>query len=56
VLLLEWGAAMWIGSVPWAILIGWLGYRLTLRFVIAYRHARVRRMERRLARIGRPAA
>lgn len=55
VLLLEWGLAMWIGSIPWAIAIGWLGYRLTLRFVIAYRHARARRMERRLSR-GLPAA
>jgi len=56
VLLLEWGAAMWIGSVPWAILMGWLGYRLTLRFVIAYRRARSKRIERRLLRDGRSAA
>jgi len=56
VLLLEWGLSMWIGSIPWALLIGWVGYRLTLRFVIAYRRARARRMERRLARSGQPAA
>jgi hypothetical protein len=56
VLLLEWGLSMWIGSIPWAVLIGWIGYRLTLRFVVAYRHARARRMERRLARSGRQAA
>lgn len=55
VLVLEWGAAMWIGSVPWAILTGWVGYRLTLRFVTAYRRARTRRIERRLARDGQPA-
>ncbi|MEZ5833558.1 MAG: DUF2062 domain-containing protein [Dongiaceae bacterium] len=55
VLVLEWGVAMWVGSVPWAILTGWVGYRLTLRFVLAYRHARSRRMARRLARSGRPA-
>lgn len=55
VLLLEWGIAMWVGSIPWAIGIGWLGYRLTLRFVIAYRAARARRMERRLGR-GLPVA
>jgi hypothetical protein len=56
VLLLEWGVSMWIGSIPWALVIGWLGYRLTLRFVVAYRLARARRMERRLARNGQPAA
>lgn len=56
VLLLEWGLSMWIGSIPWALLTGWVGYRLTLRFVIAYRRARARRMERRLARSGQPAA
>lgn len=56
VLLLEWGISMWIGSIPWALLIGWIGYRLTLRFVIAYRLARARRMERRLARSGQPTA
>lgn len=50
VLLLDWGLAMWVGSLPWAALIGWLGYRLTLRFVLAYRHARSRRMEKRRAR------
>ncbi len=50
VLLLDWGLAMWVGSLPWAALMGWLGYRLTLRFVIAYRHARARRIEKRLAR------
>lgn len=55
VLLLEWGTAMWLGSLPWALLVGWIGYRLTLRFVIAYRHARARRMARRLSR-GLPAA
>jgi hypothetical protein len=53
VVVLEWGLAMWVGSLPWAALAGWLGYRLALRFVIAYRLARARRMERRL---GQPAA
>jgi uncharacterized protein (DUF2062 family) len=53
---LEWGLAMWLGAVPWAALSGWLGYRLALRFVVAHRHARARRMEMRLARSGRPAS
>ena len=55
-IVLEWGLAMWVGAVPWAALLGWLGYRLALRFVIAYRHARARRMEQRLARNGQPAS
>jgi uncharacterized protein len=52
VVVLEWGLAMWVGALPWAALLGWLGYRLALRFVIAYRLARARRLERRL---GQPA-
>jgi hypothetical protein len=39
---------MWVGSLPWAALFGWLGYRISLRFVIAYRLARARRLEKRL--------
>ena len=51
----EWGFAMWVGSIPWAALCGWIGYRVSLRFVIAYRLARARRLERRLASQRRPA-
>lgn len=43
----DWGLAMAVGSVPWAVLIGWLGYVWSLRFVIRHREARQRR---RLAR------
>lgn len=46
---LEWGFAMWVGSIPWAALFGWLGYRISLRFVIAYRLARAKRLAKRLA-------
>lgn len=53
---LEWGVAMWVGSIPWAAFFGWLGYRISLRFVIAYRLARARRLERRLAGQRQPAA
>lgn len=49
VLVLDWGLAMWVGALPWAALFGWIGYRLSLRFVIAYRLARIKRLERRLA-------
>lgn len=52
---LEWGFAMWVGSIPWAAFFGWLGYRASLRFVVAYRLARARRLERRLASQRRPA-
>ncbi len=48
-IVLQWGFAMWVGSIPWAALLGWIGYRLSLRFVIAYRLARARRLEKRLA-------
>lgn len=50
VVVLDWGLAMWVGAVPWAAFLGWIGYRLALRFVIAYRAARARRMAKRLAR------
>lgn len=55
VLLVDWGAAMLVGSLPWAMLMGWLGYRLSLRFVLAYRHARQRRAERRALRAAERA-
>lgn len=56
ILLLDWGLAMWVGSLPWAALMGWLGYRLSLRFVSAYREARAKRIARRLARATEKSA
>lgn len=53
---LDWGLAMYVGAVPWAVFLGWLGYRLGLRFVLAYRAARARRIARRLDRIAEEAA
>lgn len=47
VLVLDWGAAMWLGSLPWAALTAFLGYRYSLKFVRAHRHARSERMARR---------
>jgi uncharacterized protein (DUF2062 family) len=49
VLVLDWGLAMWVGALPWAALLSWLGYRLALRFVIAYRLGRAKRLAKRLA-------
>lgn len=56
ILLLDWGLAMWVGSLPWSALTGWLGYRLSLRFVTAYRAARAKRIERRMARAAEKSA
>ena len=39
-----WGVPMFVGSVPWAILVAWLGYRWSLRLVREFRMRRVRRM------------
>jgi hypothetical protein len=39
-----WGLPMLIGSIPWAILSGWLGYVLSMRFVIRYREKRTRQI------------
>lgn len=44
----DWGLAIWIGCLPWCALLGVLGYRWSLRFIIAYRQARMRRLARRL--------
>lgn len=55
-LVLDWGLAMYVGAVPWAALLGWLGYHLGLRFVIAYRAARARRITRRLGRAAEETA
>lgn len=51
-IVLEWGLAMWVGAIPWATLLAWLGYRLSLRFIIAYRLARARRIERRRLKLN----
>ncbi len=47
VIILDWGLAMWLGSLPWAALMAWLGYRYSLKFIRAYRCAREERMRRR---------
>ncbi len=42
-----WGIPMFIGSIPWAILCSWLGYRWSLRLINRFRN---RRRERAAAR------
>ena len=51
-LLKDWFAAMAIGSIPYAFIGGWLAWRWALAAVRAYRGARVRRTERRIAERG----
>ncbi|MBK8159332.1 MAG: DUF2062 domain-containing protein [Rhodospirillaceae bacterium] len=46
VLVLDWGIAMAVGSVPWAAGMGLLGYHYSLQFVRAHRQRRAERMRR----------
>lgn len=48
--LFQWGIPLTIGCIPWAILSGWLSYRLSLQFVKQYRRQRARRIEARRER------
>lgn len=50
VLVKDWGVAMWIGCIPWTALVAFLGYRWSLKFIRAYRHARHNRAVRRHAK------
>jgi uncharacterized protein (DUF2062 family) len=43
----QFGLPMWVGSVPWALLFGWIGYRWSLRLVIRIRTQREKRREAR---------
>lgn len=45
--LFQWGIPLTIGCIPWAILSGWLSYRLSLQFVKQYRRQRARRIAAR---------
>ena len=40
------GWPMTVGCIPWAILSGWLSYRMSYRFVERYRAMRAKRMKR----------
>ena len=46
----DWGLTMMVGSLPFAIGFGWIGYQLTYRFVVRYRQARAERIARRRLR------
>ncbi|WP_374314006.1 DUF2062 domain-containing protein [Dongia sp.] len=46
VLLEDWGLAMCVGSVPWAALVGGIGYYASLKFLRAYRREKAARRAR----------
>jgi len=45
----DWGLAVWIGCIPWSALLALAGYRASLRFIRAHRHAKAQRLARRHA-------
>lgn len=45
-LLTYWGVPIVLGSIPWTILMAWLGYRVSLKLIQAYRRRRAERMAR----------
>lgn len=47
-----WGVPMFVGCVPYALLLGWLSYRWSLRLIDRLRHRRHRRREARRRRNG----
>lgn len=42
-----WGVPMFVGSIPWAFLCSWLGYRWSLRLINRFRNRRKERAEKR---------
>ncbi len=48
-----WGVPMFIGSIPWAILSSWLGYKIAYNYVVKHRERRARRMAAREERAAR---
>ena len=39
-----WGVPMFLGSIPWAILSSWLGYKIAYNYVVKHREKRTARM------------
>ena len=46
VMLEDWGVAMCVGSVPWAVIAGGVGYGVSLKFIRAYRREKAMRRGR----------
>lgn len=55
-LLRTFGVPMFIGSIPWAIVGGWVTYRLALRYSTAQQARRRRKRELRLQRRNKPSS
>lgn len=53
IMLEDWGLAMCLGAVPWAIITGGIGYWLSLKFIRAYRHEKAMRRARHAAGASR---
>lgn len=55
VLLNDWGIAMWLGFLPWAVLAAYLSYKLSLKLLIGHRARRQARHAKRHApdRLGK---
>ncbi len=47
-----WGLPMFVGSLPWAALSAWLGYRWSLRLITRFRTRREHRRAARQKRLG----
>jgi len=46
ILLDDWGLTMLVGSIPWALIVGGLGYWGSVKFITAYRRERAARRAR----------
>ncbi len=46
----NWGLTILLGSLPFSIVFGWIGYHLTYRFVVRYRRTRAERIAKRRLR------
>ena len=49
ILLDDWGLTMLVGSIPWAIIVGGLGYWGSVKFITAYRREKAARRARQAA-------
>lgn len=46
-LLQDWGLAMALGCLPWAVILGWLSYRWSLKFITKWQEKRSHAQEKR---------
>jgi len=46
----QFGLPIWLGSIPWALLLSWIGYRWSVRLITRVRAYRVNRRAKRVSR------